>query len=278
MNETDDAGFEALLQFLQQTRGFDFGGYKRPSLMRRVQRRMQMVSVAGFAEYQDYLQVHPEEFGQLFNTILINVTSFFRDPTAWDSLRANVLPKILAAKRAHDPVRVWSAGCASGQEAYSLAIALAEAMGWDAFRERVKIYATDADEEALTQARSGSYGPRDMEDLEPALRERYFEPGNGRYVFRADLRRAVIFGRHDLVSDAPISRLDLISCRNTLMYFNAETQAQVLSRFHFALDGQTSGSGGGGESYLFLGRAEMMLAHGSLFAPLDLKSRLFVKI
>jgi two-component system CheB/CheR fusion protein len=170
-------------------------------------------------------------------------------------------------------VRVWSAGCASGEEAYSAAILFAEAMGEEAFRERCKVYATDADEEALAHAREASYAAKDLEEVEPKLRERYFEPSDGRHVFRAELRRAVIFGRHDLVQDAPISRLDLLVCRNTLMYFNAETQANVLRRFHFALNGEGTGTG-----YLFLGRAEMMLAHASLFRPLELKHRVFVKV
>ncbi len=270
----EEAQFEKLLQFLQEHRGFDFTGYKRPSLMRRVLRRMQTLHVDGFSEYLDYLQVHPEEFSQLFNTILINVTSFFRDPPAWEVLKRDVIPGILAGKGPHDPVRVWSAGCASGQEAYSLAMLFAEAMGAEAFKERVKVYATDVDDEALAQARSASYSAKEMEDVKPALRERYFEAANSRYVFRGDLRRSVIFGRHDLVQDAPISRLDLLVCRNTLMYFNAQTQAEVLSRFHFALNGEGSGE----HSYLFLGRAEMMLAHANLFSPLDLKCRIFAKI
>jgi two-component system CheB/CheR fusion protein len=146
-------------------------------------------------------------------------------------------------------------------------------MGAEAFRERVKVYATDADEEALTQARLASYTAKEAEDLPPALRDRYFEPVNSRFVFRSDLRRSVIFGRHDLVSDAPISRLDLLVCRNTLMYFNAETQSKIMSRFHFALNGYGSSPG-----YLFLGRAEMMLTQGHLFTPLDLKCRIFVKV
>src|SRR3954469_538872 len=265
--------FEALLRFLQQQRGFDFTGYKRPSVMRRMLRRMQTVGLASFEAYRDYLEVHPEEFAPLFNTILINVTSFFRDPPAWEFVEKQVLPKVLSSKAPQTPVRVWSAGCASGQEAYSIAMLFAEALGEDAFRERVKVYATDADEEALTQARQAAYGPKDMEDVPPQLRERYFEQLNGRYVFRTDLRRSVIFGRHDLVQDAPISGLDLLVCRNTLMYFNAETQAKVMSRFHFALNGQDHGGG-----YLFLGRAEMLLTQSSLFAPLDLKCRVFEKV
>src|SRR5882672_864494 len=127
MTEAADAKFEALLQFLQQQRGFDFTGYKRPSLMRRVERRMQVAGVEGFDSYIDYLEVHPEEFAQLFNTILINVTAFFRDESPWDYLRKETIPQLLAAKAAHEQVRIWSAGCASGQEAYSIAIAFAEA-------------------------------------------------------------------------------------------------------------------------------------------------------
>ncbi|HVJ22786.1 MAG TPA: CheR family methyltransferase, partial [Burkholderiales bacterium] len=137
----------------------------------------------------------------------------------------------------------------------------------------VKVYATDVDEEALGHARLGSYAEKDLEPLPAERRKRYFEPVNGRYVFRNDLRRAVIFGRHDLVQDAPISRLDLLVCRNAMMYFNAETQARILGRFHFALNGDGQGNG-----VLFLGRAEMLLTHGSLFTPLDLKCRIFAKV
>jgi two-component system CheB/CheR fusion protein len=271
MTDTQDDKFEALLAFLQRERGLDFTGYKRPSLLRRVERRMQMLGVPGFEDYIDYLEVHPEEFGELLNSILINVTSFFRDPPAWDYLRTEIIPHLLAAKGPHDTVRIWSAGCASGQETYSLAIAFAEAMGEDAFRGRVKVYGTDADDAALNEARLASYTAKDVEAVDPVLVERYFERTAARYVFRPDLRRSVIFGRHDLVHDAPISRLDLLVCRNTLMYFNAEAQARILQRFHFALNGSSSG-------YLFLGRAEMLLTHAALFTPLNLKCRVFATV
>ena len=272
-SESQEAKFEALLEFLQQERGFDFTGYKRPSLTRRVLRRMQTIGIDDFQRYVEYLEVHPEEFGVLFNTILINVTAFFRDEAAWDALKREVVPRLLEAKKGRQPVRIWSAGCASGQEAYSLAIVFAEAMGRDAFRDRVKVYGTDADEDALTQARLGSYSAKDLEGVDPALIERYFEPQSGRFLFRQDLRRSVIFGRHDILQDAPISRLDLLVCRNTLMYFNAETQAKILRRFHFALNGDGNGTG-----FLFLGRAEMLLSQASLFTPVDLKCRIFLKV
>jgi two-component system CheB/CheR fusion protein len=269
MSEREEKQFENLLYYLQQNRGFDFTGYKRPSLMRRVSKRMQMINIDSFVDYMDYLEVHPEEFSQLFNTILINVTSFFRDPAAWGYLGEEILPRLLQEKQPDEPIRVWSAGCASGEEAYTVAMALTEAMGVEAFRRRVKVYATDVDEEALNIARQASYTTKDLQAVDANLRTKYFEPLNGRHIFRADLRRSVIFGRHDLIQDAPISRLDLLVSRNTIMYFNSEMQARILARFHFALNDK---------GYLFLGRAELLLTHSNLFTPLDLKCRIFSKV
>ncbi|MFJ1759001.1 CheR family methyltransferase [Amycolatopsis sp. NPDC088138] len=266
--EADDE-FESVLAYLKESRGFDFTGYKRTSLMRRVQRRMNQVGAGTFADYIDQLQVNADEFVALFNTILINVTGFFRDPDAWDYLRDQVIPALLAERSPEEPIRVWSAGCAAGQEAYSLAIAFAEAIGVDAFRQRVKIYATDVDEEALAQARQASYTAAELEGLPEGKLEEYFEQYGSRYSFRKDLRRSVIFGRNDLVQDAPISRIDLLVCRNTLMYFNADTQTKILERFHFALAPR---------GMMFLGKAEMLLSHTRIFEPLDLKRRVFRKV
>jgi two-component system, chemotaxis family, CheB/CheR fusion protein len=263
-----DPQFEQLLRYLKETRGFDFTGYKRTSLMRRVQRRMQTVQIRAFDDYQDFLEVHPEEFTALFNTILINVTGFFRDSEAWSHLERVILPDLL--RRVPDrPFRVWSAGCASGEEAYSLAIVLAEQLGVEEFRRRVKIYATDVDEEALTDARQATYEVHGLRGLSEQRLETYFEPVGQRYTFHKELRRSVIFGRNDLVQDAPISHIDLLVCRNALMYFNAETQARILQRLHFALHPH---------GVLFLGKAEMLLSHDTLFAPVDLKRRFFRKL
>jgi two-component system CheB/CheR fusion protein len=151
--ENENEVFEELLAYLQQSRGFDFTGYKRSSLMRRVRKQMLSHELEKFSEYLDYLQVHPEEFLPLFNTILINVTNFFRDASAWKYLRTQALPRLINNKSNSSPIRIWSAGCASGEEAYSLAMILAEILGVEKFRQRVKIYATDVDEEALNQAR-----------------------------------------------------------------------------------------------------------------------------
>jgi two-component system CheB/CheR fusion protein len=265
----DAQDFEALLDFLKRNRGFDFTGYKRTTLQRRVTKRMEDVNVKSYAQYLTLLEADAGEFTQLFNTLLINVTRFFRDDTAWDALANEVLPALLARKPDRSPIRVWSAGCASGEEAYSLAMLLAERLGIEEFRERVKIYATDVDDDALASARAAIYTERQTEGVPEALRERYFDRVDGRFIFTKELRRGVIFGRNDLVQDAPISRIDLLVCRNCLMYFNAPTQTAILARFHFAL------ADGG---VLFLGRAETLLTHTNAFVPVDLKRRIFTKV
>ncbi|MEH2358027.1 CheR family methyltransferase [Nostoc sp.] len=264
-----DPKFENLLVYLRQSRGFDFTGYKRSTLIRRVLKRMQSLTIENFEEYQDYLEVYPEEFNYLFNTILINVTAFFRDSSAWEYIAEQILPNLIKNKRTSDPIRIWSAGCASGEEAYTLAMLMAQMLGAEEFRQRVKIYATDVDEDTLNQARQAVYSAKDVQAVPDELRQKYFEIIGNRYVFRQDLRRSVIFGRHDLLQDAPISRLDLLVSRNTLMYFNSETQGRILARFHFALNDH---------GYLFLGKAEMLLMHSNLFTPLDLKNRIFTKV
>lgn len=166
-------GFEEILQYLKEARGFDFTGYKRSSLMRRVDRRMSQLGVGDYVEYLDVLQANADEFVALFNTILINVTGFFRDPDAWDYLQSDIIPTMLGERGPEEPIRVWCAGCASGEEAYSLAIVLAEAMGIEEFRQRVKIYATDVDEEALGVARHATYTEKEISPLGADLIQRY---------------------------------------------------------------------------------------------------------
>src|SRR6185437_4831661 len=261
--------FDVLLLMLKETRGFDFTGYKRSTLHRRIRRRMALLNLATFGEYRDYLELQPDEFSLLFDSMLINVTSFFRDPLAWQALRDKVIPELLSAKSAKAPIRVWSAGCATGEEAYTLAIVLAEALGPDQFRDRVKIYATDLDEDALQQARTATYEASALADIPERLRDVYFEPTGTKRAFRRDLRRQVIFGRNDLTRDAPISRVDLLAARNTLMYLNAETQANVIRRFHFALSCP---------GYLFLGKAEMLITRSDLFRPVNVSQRVFAKV
>jgi len=266
---TNSGSIDALLDYIRDERRFDFTGYKRSSLTRRIRKRMHEVDSDEYPAYLDFLQTQPEEFTQLFNTILINVTSFFRDSEAWQYLEQEILPKIISSRQTGAPIRVWCAGSSSGEEAYSTAILLAEALGEKDYRQRVKIYATDVDEEALWKARQAVYTEKEVESVPPKFRERYFEVRSGLYTFRKDLRRTVIFGRHDLIQDAPISHIDLLLCRNVLMYFNAETQEKVVHRLHFGLRDN---------GYIFLGKAEMLLAHSKSFLPIDIKYRIFRKV
>lgn len=267
--EEADPEFEDLIHHIQQSRGVDFRGYKRTSLRRRILLRMQEVSAESFAAYQAFLEVHPQEFVELLNTVLINVTSFFRDAEAWEILRDEVVPRILARCEPDEAIRVWSVGCASGEEPYSMAILFAEALGLNEFCRRVKIYATDLDDHALAIARHASYGEREVEGVPAALLEKYFENTNGAYVVLRELRKSVIFGRHNVVFDAPISRIDLLSCRNLLIYLETDTQNVVLPRLHYALQD---------DGYLFLGKAETQLARSKLFRPLNSRHRIFSKV
>jgi two-component system, chemotaxis family, CheB/CheR fusion protein len=260
---------ETLLEFVKRTRGFDFTGYKRSTIERRIAKRMGELGLKSYEEYVDHLELDPDEFSVLFNTILINVTGFFRDAPTWEHLASDIVPQLVASRPPDAPLRAWCAGVASGEEAYTVAMVFASVLGESAFLDRVKIYATDVDEEALDQARQGTYAARLVEDVPPDALERFFERAGHRYTFRRDLRRTVIFGRNDLVQDAPISRIDLLVCRNTLMYFNAETQDRILRRFHFALDD---------DGVLLLGKSEMLITHADLFRPVDLKRRIFHKV
>jgi two-component system CheB/CheR fusion protein len=262
---SDDA-FEALLAYLRDERSADFTGYKRPSLTRLVNRRMQSVGIADYDAYLDHLQVEPDELKSLLDALLINVTALFRDPSAWAELRDNLLPVLLAQLDPDEPVRAWSAACATGEEAYTLAMVLHELLGDTEYLRRVKVYATDADEGALQTARQGRFSAAALEPLTDKQRTTYFETDGDQFRFRQDLRQAIIFGRHDLLQDAPISRVVLLTCRNVLMYFNPDTQTRVLERFPFALHDR---------GLLMLGKAEMLLTQSQLFTPVNLSQRIF---
>ena len=264
----DGEALESLLLEVRAHRGVDLTGYKRSTLKRRFLRRMNAVGVDGdFTRYRDLLHEQPQELNALFDSLFINVTGFFRDEEAWAYLSDQILPRV-STRRPEAAIRVWSAGCASGQEPFSIAMLLAERLGLDELNRRVKIYATDWDEGALQQARRARY-PAELEGVPEALRAKYFERDDGEAVLHSAIRRSVIFGQHDLIADAPISRVDLLLCRNTLMYFNTDTQRRILERLHFAL---------ADDGYLFLGRAEMLLSHGDSFAPVELKHRVFGKV
>ncbi|KYC41719.1 chemotaxis protein CheR [Scytonema hofmannii PCC 7110] len=270
VQDTDEVNleFETLLDYLKYNQGCDLTGYKRSSLMRRFRHRMQSINIDTYESYLQYLQRHWEEYRALLNDVLINVTSFFRDRKAWDYLAAEVIPKIIASKQPDEPIRIWSAGCATGQEIYSLLILLAEALGLEVCRQRVQCFATDTDEAALSKARQATYSNKDIIGIPAELLQKYFEYTETGYVFHPELRRTIIFSRHDLTQNAPISKIDLLICRNVLIYFNSETQVSVLKRFHFALKNT---------GFLFLGKAETVINRRQIYMPVNINQRIYAK-
>jgi two-component system CheB/CheR fusion protein len=259
---------EQILQKIRAARNFDFRNYKRATLERRVQRRMQDRGKRSLSEYAGLLERDPAEFDALLNSMLIKVTSFFRDPEAWNELSTKAIPQMLSEKRPGEEVRVWCAGCATGEEAFSAAIALADAMGPSFANQEVKIFGTDVDEKAIAFARRGHYSRQQIESVPKKVLEEWFtEEGDG-YTVRKELRRAVVFGINNLVSDAPISRLDLLICRNVFIYLDTVLQKRVLSRFHYALRRH---------GVLVLGKSELIPFAARIYEPLDLSLRIYRK-
>ena len=260
--------FAAVLEIVKQEGHCDLTVYKETTLNRRIQSRMMTLGIKTYGNYLNYLKAHSEEFIPLLNTIWINYTKFFRNRSTWEYLAEKIVPQIVMNKQPHEPIRIWSAGCASGEEAYSLAMVLAEALGMEQYLQQVQIFATDVDMEALKYAQRGSYSADQVANIPPQLLSKYFAQDNDRYVFDSKLRRKIIFGRQNLVKDPPISNLDLLVCRNALIYLNLEAQVKVLFRFHFALNSN---------GFLFLGSAETLLAHKRNFSSVNLKHRIFTK-
>ena len=255
-----------ILSMLRIRTGHDFSNYKQTTILRRVTRRMQMRQVPDLAAYRQYVCEHPAELPDLQQDLLISVTNFFRDAAAFDYLGREVLPKLFEGKRETDEVRVWVPGCATGEEAYSLAILLAEQAARMEHPPRTQVFATDLDEEALGQAREGLFPETIAADVSPERLREFFTYEGGHYYVKKRVRATVLFAAHDILRDPPFSRLDLVSCRNLLIYFNRESQKRVLEIFHFGL--RPGGS-------LFLGSAESADALPDLFAPVERKLRVY---
>ena len=258
---------EEFLHLLAEEREFDLRGYKPTTLERRLRKRMGQLALPDYAAYVDYIRANPAETNQLLDTILINVTEFFRDPAAWDVIADDILPFLLKRLRTGDSFRAWVGGCSTGEEVYSLAILVAEYFGARISEFDIKIYATDVDDAALNIARRGEYPPERLRRVRPEWRHKYFSSGPLPRVNR-DIRRMLIFGRSDLAGDAPISHVQMIVCRNVLIYFDSITQTHILNRLHYALD-----PGG----ILFLGKSESKLSNSTLFKPVDSRWRIFRK-
>jgi len=253
-----------LMMVKQQTR-IDFSGYKEGTLWRRIERRMATRHILDFSDYLTLAEANPDELEQLSKDIMISVTAFFRDPGSFTLLR-DKLATILSTKQPGDEIRIWVAACATGEEAYSIAIMLCEMLGMHAGQFRIQIFATDIDHNALAIARRGSYAESMLADLDQDLVKRYFHKAGNRLEVSRTLRDMVVVARHDLTQDPPFLRLDMVSCRNILIYLQNELQAKVLATFHYGLNP---------EGILFLGKSEGINQQNALFDVVDKVSRIF---
>lgn len=260
---------EILTQILTQLRlrtGHDFSGYKRATLLRRLARQMQLTQSTTLAVYLQRLRNDGNEADALFRDLLINVTEFFRDREAWLALEATVIPQLFAGKGAGDSVRVWTVGCATGEEAYSLAMLLLEYTNQLVTPPTIQIFASDLGKTALDFARAGYYPEAIADDLTEERLTRFFIKENSHYRVRPEIRESILFTQHNLLQDPPFSKLDLIVCRNLLIYIQRELQEKVFETFSYALR-----PGG----YLFLGNAESADGASGLFDTLDKRHRLY---
>ena len=262
---SDEAALRDVLVFLHTRTGRDFSYYKRATIVRRVARRMQVNSVDTLPLYLEFLRLHPGEAGALLQDLLISVTNFFRDREAFRALEANI-PHLFKGKTEADTLRVWVPACATGDEAYSIAMLLSEHARTLVAPPVLQVFATDLDEEVLSEARNGLYPAAIANDVSPERLQRFFVKEHRGYRVRRELREVLLFAVHDLLKDSPFSRLDLVSCRNLLIYLNRTAQKRAFEIFHFALRP---------EGRLFLGTSESADDIGHLFQPLDKKHRIY---
>ena len=258
----------AFCTLLYASLGRDFSQYKPGTLIRRIQRRMHVRQTDQVPDYLEQLRTRPEEAELLFHELLIGVTRFFRDGDTFGEVETRILPGLLADLPGGEPIRVWVAGCATGEEAYTMAILLKEALAASGRPRTVQVFATDIDARAIDVARAGLYEAPIVADLSPERLERHFLKEDGRYRIAKDLREMCLFSVHDLIKDPPLSRLDLVTCRNLMIYFDTELQGRVLTTFHYALRS---------DRFLLLGSSESVGAGSHLFEPLDRRRRIFVR-
>jgi two-component system CheB/CheR fusion protein len=264
-HEAESALHDIMLLLRSQMR-HDFRHYKRATVLRRIERRMQVRGLEGLPAYRDYLREHPEEAQPLLQDMLISVTNFFRDRDAFEALEREVVPKLFENQSDDAPIRAWVAGCATGEEAYSIAMLLFEQSSGSPSAPDLQVFATDVDERAIVRARSGLYPSAIVTDVTPSRLRQFFVRDQDQYRISNAVREKVLFASHNVLLDPPFSRLDLICCRNLLIYLNREAQTTILEMFRFALK-----PGG----YLFLGTSESADAAGSAFTVVDKKNRIY---
>jgi two-component system, chemotaxis family, CheB/CheR fusion protein len=264
--ETEEHALHDIFTQLRVHTGHDFSNYKRGTVLRRIERRINVNDLDGLQAYARHVRARPAEAHALLKDLLISVTNFFRDCEAFEAVERAVISKLFEGKGAGDQVRVWVAGCATGEEAYTMAMLLTEFTETLTNAPTVQVFATDIDEQAISAAREGFYTAADVADISPVRLRRFFTKEPDGYRVRRELRERVLFARHNLIKDPPFSHLDLVTCRNLLIYLNRAAQERVMRVFHFALN-----HGG----FLFLGTSESVDGSGDLFMAFDKEAHLF---
>lgn len=268
LSSPTDEELLSLFAVLQERTGQDFSSYKKNTVLRRIKRRMFLNAVEQFSEYHDILRNTSKEAQLLCQELLIGVTSFFRDPEAFEIIRDKVIPALFAGHRTDEPVRIWHACCASGEEAYSVAMLICEHLEREKLHTKVQIFASDLDEAAIAHARSGVYADDIAPDVGVERLRRFFTKTEDGWQVTKQLREMIVFAQHNIIKDPPFSRLDLLVCRNFLIYLNPDIQRLLIPLFHQVLNQR---------GVLFLGSAETIGQHGELFTPLDKKWKIFVR-
>ena len=263
------SGINRILMQLRTSTGHDFALYKKSTITRRIQRRMSQHSIEDTETYARFLKEHPSEIASLFKELLINVTNFFRDPEAFVTLKQEILPPLLANKVDDYVFRVWVAGCATGEEAYSIAMVLRELMDENRYDFKVQLYSTDLADDAITAARSGCYPPNISQDVSPERLRRFFIKEDGGYRVKKEIREMIVFAVQNVIKDPPFTKLDLLSCRNLMIYLEPELQNRLIPAFHYVLK-----PGG----VLFLSPSEGVGNHGELFTPLSRKWKFYTSV
>lgn len=228
-------GIDAIMQLFRNVYDIDFSSYKDSTVMRRIRRRVDMSDVETFDQYAELLQADPEELHSLYGDLLIGVTQFFRDPEAFEFLTSEVVPKVLARRNEEEPVRAWVAGCATGEEAYSVAIAFQEAMRASGRERHLKVFATDVHKRSIEHASRGVFSQDVLQDVDGAILEKYFTPRTDGFQIRPEIRKLIVFAPHNVLRDAPFTDLDFVSCRNMLIYLRPAAQRRAISLFHYGL-------------------------------------------
>lgn len=264
--KNDDEALADVFTELRVRTGHDFSNYKRATILRRIERRMGLSELGSILEYSTYLRRNPQEAPLLMKDLLISVTNFFRDQASIEELGYRVIPKIFENKNPNEPIRVWVAGCATGEEAYSLAMLLCEHADAQSKPVSLQIFATDLDEEAIKIAREGCYKDAEVADIPSERLRRFFNREIGGYRVRRELRELMLFAVHNVIKDPPFSRLDMVSCRNLMIYLNRNAQGRVLEVAHFALN--PSG-------FLFLGVSESIEGASDLFSVFDKEHHIY---